>query len=98
MKNKIGMLIASTALFTMVSSAVFGYALLSPTRRWFPPTPITVRVDNGGLASVNDGSSGVNAAVGAVNAWNGGGVNITSGVAANVSYTQGDGQSDIVFS
>src|SRR5262249_32259974 len=57
-----------------------------------------IRVDNGGMASVNDGSNGVNAAVGAVNAWNGSGVNVTSGVAANVSYTQGDGQSDILFS
>jgi len=97
-KNKLAITVASLALLTMVSSAVFGYALLSPTRRWFPPTPITVRVDNGGLASVNDASNGVSAAVGAVNAWNGGGVNVTSGQSASVSYTQGDGQSDILFS
>jgi len=97
-KNKLAITVASLALLTMVSSAVFGYALLSPTRRWFPPTPITIRVDNGGLASVNDGSNGVNAAVAAVNAWNGSGVNVTNGQAANVAYAQGDNQSDILFS
>ena len=98
MKNTMGKMIVSAGLLAMVSSAVFGYALLSPTRRWFPPTPITIRVDNGGMASVNDSTHGVSAAVGAVNAWNGSGVNVTSGQAANVSYTQGDGQSDILFS
>ncbi|HZI92682.1 MAG TPA: matrixin family metalloprotease [Patescibacteria group bacterium] len=97
MKNKLGMVVASVSLLTMVSSAVFGYALLSPTRRWFT-TPINIRVDSGGLASVNDSSNGVSAAVAAVNAWNGGGVNVTSGQSASVSYTQGDGQSDILFS
>ncbi|HEY3174151.1 MAG TPA: matrixin family metalloprotease [Candidatus Polarisedimenticolia bacterium] len=98
MKNRLATTATSLALLTMVSTAVFGYALLSPTRRWFPPLPITVRVDNGGLASVNDSSNGVTAAVGAVNAWNGGGVNVTSGQSANVTYTNGDGQSDIIFS
>ena len=98
MKNKLGIAVASAALLTMVSSAVFGYALLSPTRRWFPiQTPVSVGVDNGGVASVNDASSGVNAAVAAVNAWNSGGVTVTNGSSANVSYTQGDGQSDIIF-
>lgn len=98
MKNKLGMVLGSVALLTMVSSAVFGYALLSPARRWFPPTPITVRVDNGGLASVIDASSGSGAAATAVGAWNTGGVNVATGQTANVSYTQGDGQSDIIFS
>jgi matrixin len=97
MRNKLGMAIASVALLTMVSSAVFGYALLSPARRWFPPTPITVRVSNTGLASVNDSSNGASAAAAAVGAWNNGGVNVASGQTASVSYTQGDGQSDIIF-
>jgi len=97
MKNRIVMTFGSVALLTMVSSAAFGYVLLSPARRWFPPLPITVRVDSGGLASVNDGSNGTNAAAAAVGAWDNGSVNVVNGQVANVTYTNGDGQVDIIF-
>ena len=97
MKNKLGVAVASAALLTMVSSAVFGYALLSPTRRWFV-TPTNVRVDNGGISTVIDSSNGVNAALAAVTAWNSSGDNVLTSSSANVTYLQGDGQSDILFS
>ena len=98
MKNRIAMTIGSVALLSMVSSAVFGYALLSPARKWFT-SPITVRVDSGGLASVNDGSNGANAAAGAVDAWDGGSpsVNVVNGQSTNVAYNHTDGISDIIF-
>jgi hypothetical protein len=99
MKNKLATVVASLSLLTMVSSAVFGYALLSPTRRWFPAaTPVSITVDNRGMASVNDSSQGVSAAVAAVNAWNSSGVNVTNGGSGAVAYRQGDGHSDIIFS
>ena len=97
MKNKLAMTIGSVALLSMVSSAVFGYALLSPARRWFPPTPFTVRVDNGGLTTVNDSSHGANAAAAAVGAWNDPNVNVVTGQTANVVYNPGDGQVDLLF-
>jgi hypothetical protein len=73
--------IAAMAAFVMVvvSTGAFGYALLSPARRWFnADTPRQVNVDNGGVASVTGGDPdhGVTAAVNAVKAWNGGGVNV----------------------
>lgn len=75
------------------ATAASAYVLLNPPRRWFA-TPRTVTVDNRGLASVNDGSNGVNAAVGAVGAW---GTQIVRGVAGTTDYVLGDGQSDLVF-
>jgi matrixin len=79
-------------------TAASAFVLLSPPRRWFS-TPRDVTVDSGGLASVNDGSRGVNAAVNAVNAWNGAGAGqIVRGAAGPVTYTLGDGRSDVIFS
>jgi len=92
---------ASVIVMVMASSAVFGYALLSPARRWFnADTPRQVNVDNGGVASVTGGDPdyGVTAAVNAVKAWNSNGVNVTASSSGNVAYRQGDGISDIVFS
>ena len=99
MKNKLGMVVASLSLLTMVSTAVFGYALLSPTRRWFnADTPVRITVDSGGIASINDSTRGVTAAVNALGNWNSGGVNVTSASSGSASYRQGDGHSDILFS
>jgi hypothetical protein len=81
----------------MVSSAVSAYVLLSPARRWFS-TPKAITVDNGGVASVTGIDGGVAEAVAASNSWNSGGVNPVNASAGNVSYTQGDGQSDVIFS
>lgn len=98
MKSRFARTLGSVALLSIVSSAAFGYVLLSPARRWFPPTPITIRVDSNGLASVNDGSNGANAAAAAASAWNGGGnTNVANGQVASVTYTNGDGQVDIIF-
>jgi len=84
-------------LLIMVSSAASAYVLLNPARRWFE-TPKTVRVDSDGMASVNDGNNGVTRSVGAVNAWNSGGVNVVSAATAQVAYSLGDGVSDVIFS
>jgi hypothetical protein len=79
-------------------TAASAYVLLSPPRRWFS-TPKAVRVDSGGVATVTDGSRGVNAAVAAVNAWNNQGAGqVVSASAGTVSYTLGDNNSDIIFS
>jgi len=94
--------LAKVAVVVLVAAAgitaASAYVLLSPPRRWFS-TPKAVTVDSGGMASVTDSTHGVSAAVAAVNAWNsisaGQIVNASSG---NVSYTLGDGRSDVAFS
>jgi hypothetical protein len=85
-------------ILVMVSSAAFGYVLLSPARRWFS-TPNIVRVDNRGISSVTTADHGVAKAVAAVTAWNSGSVNILASNSAGASglYVQGDGRSDIIF-
>jgi hypothetical protein len=100
MKNKLIYSISALALAVLGTTTVSGYALLSPARRWFnADTPRQVNVDNGGLSSVTGGdpNHGVTAAVNAVTAWNGGGVNVTSSSSAGVAYRQGDGISDVIF-
>ena len=100
MKNRIRLSIVAVALVGIVSTASFGYVLLSPARRWFnADTPRQVNVDNRGVASVTGGDPdhGVTAAVNAVKSWNGGGVNVTASSSSSVAYAQGDGKSDIVF-
>ncbi len=44
------------------------YTLLSPRRVW-KTTPVTVQVNNAGNSTINDGSGGVSAVVGAIKAW-----------------------------
>jgi hypothetical protein len=100
MKNRIPFAIVAAALVGIVSTASFGYVLLSPARRWFnADTPRRVNVDVGGVASVTGGDPdhGVTAALNAVTSWNSSGVNVTSSASANVAYRQGDGVSDVVF-
>jgi len=100
MKSGIHHAVAAASVMVMVSTAAFGYALLSPTRRWFnADTPRQVNVDSGGVASVTGGDPdhGVTAAVNAVKTWNSNGVNVTTSSSKSVAYKQGDGISDIVF-
>jgi hypothetical protein len=100
MKNKLHLAIAAVSIAALVSTAAFGYALLSPTRRWFnADTPHQVNVDNRGVASVTGGDPdhGVTAAVNAIKTWNSGGVNVTTSSSASVAYRQGDGVSDVIF-
>lgn len=97
--NKLTLVVSSLVLMVMISSAAFGYALLSPARRWFnADTPRQVNVDNRGLSSVTapDPDHGVTATVNAVRAWNSG-LNVTSASSGNVAYTLGDGFSDLIF-
>jgi len=47
---------------------VQAYTLLSPTRRW-KTTPIVVKVNTTGNASITDSDRGVTAVVGAIKAW-----------------------------
>jgi hypothetical protein len=88
------------ALLTLVSSAAFGYVLLSPPRKWFS-LPKNVRVDSRGIDSVTDADHGVTATRNAVLQWNnapgGPSLNIVTSSTATVSYVQGDGISDIIF-
>ena len=66
----------STILALVITAIVIGasadpamaYTLLSPRRTW-ATTPITVRVYTTGNSTINDGSGGVNAVVGAIKAW-----------------------------
>src|SRR5262249_49595318 len=91
--------IAAAALL-MISTAAFGYALLSPTRRWFlADTPRIVRVDERGLPTIDGGDPdhGVTAAVAAADAWSADGLMVATAVPGPVAYAQGDGLSDIVF-
>ncbi|HET9481968.1 MAG TPA: matrixin family metalloprotease [Candidatus Polarisedimenticolia bacterium] len=89
--------LCATLVFASSASA---YVLLNPPRKWFS-TPRVVHVDNRGLSSVNDGSNGVNAAVGAVEAWNNapGGpvISVTDGQSNGGLPTLGDGISDLYF-
>lgn len=99
MKKNTQIAIASLAVTVFVSTAAFGYALLSPARRWFnADTPVRVNVDNRGIASVADSDHGVSAAVNGINTWNAGGVNVVTAVSGSVAYRQGDGVSDMIFS
>ena len=100
MTRKLHLNLVAALILCTLSSAAFGYVLLSPARRWFnADTPRQVNIDNRGVSSVTGGDPdrGVSACVSAVNSWNGGGVTVTSGRSASVSYSQGDGISDVVF-
>ena len=100
MKNRIKLTFATIAVVGIVSTAAFGYNLLSPARRWFnADTPHQINIDNRGVASVTGGDpdNGVTACVNAATSWNGGGVTVTASSSANVAYVQGDGVSDVIF-
>ena len=101
MKRNLHLTLIPALIVGTLSTAAFGYVLLSPARRWFnADTPRQIHVSNTGVASVTGGDPdhGVTACVNAVNSWNGGGVTVTNGSSGNVSYNQGDGISDVIFS
>lgn len=58
----------ATILLAAAAAPMYGYTLLSPTRRW-KNTPVTVLVNNGGNDSITDSDQGVTAVVGAIKAW-----------------------------
>src|SRR5436309_2153602 len=93
-RSRIAPVLSFVVAALVLSSAASAYVLLSPARRWFPSnTPRVVTVDNRGLTSVTspDPDRGVTAAVGAVEAWNSGGVNVTNAGSGSVAYQLGDG-------
>jgi hypothetical protein len=101
MNMRIASTAAAVVVASMVATSASAYTLLSPARRWFnSQTPITVRVDSGGIASVTGGDpdGGATATVNAVRAWNANGVNVINSTKTGVAYQQGDGISDILFS
>ena len=56
MKKKLPITVVSALIVGTLSTAAFGYVLLSPARRWFnADTPRLIRVDNNGVASVTGG-------------------------------------------
>jgi len=100
MKNKLQLAIAAVSIVGAVSTAAFGYALLSPARRWFnADTPRQVNIDNRGVSSVTGGDPdhGVTASVNAAKSWNSSGVTVTASSSGTVAYRQGDGISDVIF-
>jgi len=100
MRKQIHLAIAAASIVGVVSTAAFGYALLSPARRWFnADTPRQVNIDNRGVSSVTGGDPdrGVTASVNAAKSWNSGGVTVTTSSSASVAYVQGDGISDVIF-
>jgi hypothetical protein len=100
MKTTLHRAVVPALIAVTLSTAAFGYVLLSPARRWFnADTPRQVNVDNRGVSSVTGGDPdhGVTAAVNAVKSWNSGGVTVTASSSKSVAYVQGDGVSDIIF-
>lgn len=67
MKKTITFAIA-VILLTAAAAPMYGFTLLSPTRRW-KTTPISVLVNNAGNDSITDSDQGVTAVVGAIRAW-----------------------------
>ena len=67
-KQSILALAISTLIVVAVAQPASAYVLLSPRRTW-ATTPVTVKVYTGGNSTINDGSGGVNAVVGAIKAW-----------------------------
>lgn len=83
----------------LVSVAAAAFVLLDPPRRWFPDdVPLTIVVDDGGLADVGDSDGGVGATMGAIESWNSGGVTVVAAVAGPPDVVLGDGLSHMVFS
>lgn len=67
-KQTILSLAIATIIVAAVAEPAMAYVLLSPRRTW-ASTPVTVRVYTTGNSSINDGSGGVTAVVGAIKAW-----------------------------
>jgi matrixin len=99
MTKRYTLLVSCFLVLILVTTAASAYVLLSPARRWFNAnTPRLVHVDADGMASVTTPDHGVAKAMAAVTAWNSSGVNVTASTSNQVSYTLGDGISDIIFS
>ncbi|MDQ3284022.1 MAG: matrixin family metalloprotease [Acidobacteriota bacterium] len=67
-KQNLLSLAIATILVAASAHPVMAYTLLSPRRRW-ASTPVAVHVYTAGNSTINDGSGGVTAVVGAVKAW-----------------------------
>jgi hypothetical protein len=55
-------------LLAAAAAPMYGYTLLSPTRRW-KNTPVTVLVNTTGNSTITDSDRGVTAVAGAIKAW-----------------------------
>lgn len=83
-KKSIALLtLATLALGALPSSA---YTLLSPRRTW-ASTPVQVKVNTVGNASIVDGSYGVSKTAAAIGAWT-----VVSGGTTTANTTRGDGK------
>lgn len=67
MKRAITLTIA-IILLAAAAAPMYGYTLLSPTRRW-KSTPVTVLVNKAGNSTITDSDGGVTAVAGAIKAW-----------------------------
>jgi hypothetical protein len=69
MNRKTILSLGFATLFVLASAyPAQAYVLLSPRRRW-ASTPVTVRVNNVGNSTINDGDRGVTAVVSSIRAW-----------------------------
>lgn len=55
-------------LLAAAAAPMYGYTLLSPTRRW-KNTPVSVQVNNTGNSTITDSGHRVTAVAGAIKAW-----------------------------
>jgi predicted Zn-dependent protease len=67
-KQTILSLAIATIIVVAAAEPAMAYVLLSPRRTW-ASTPVAVNVYTTGNSSINDGSGGVTAVVGAIKAW-----------------------------
>jgi hypothetical protein len=68
MKKQTILALGITVVLLAISMDASAYVLLSPRRTW-ASTPISVLVNTTGNSTINDGSGGVTAVVGAIKAW-----------------------------
>lgn len=89
-KNFLSLAIVTIIVLASAEPAM-AYVLLSPRRRW-ATTPVTVRVNNVGNASITDGDRGVTAVVGAIRVWG-----IISSSSSSASAVRGQAPATIML-
>ncbi|HYC62857.1 MAG TPA: matrixin family metalloprotease [Thermoanaerobaculia bacterium] len=91
--NKKTILALAIATIIVAASAdpAMAYVLLSPRRAW-ASTPISVPVYTTGNSTINDGSGGVTAVVGAIKAWG-----VVSSATTNQQATRGRAPATIML-
>ena len=90
-KKTIFALAIATVIVMASADPAMAYVLLSPRRTW-ASTPINVPVYSTGNSSINDGSGGVVAVVGAIKAWG-----VVSSASTNQAAVRGQAPATIML-